>query len=225
MRLTLSDLLREHGALSLEKQDALGDYLGEHSWSLDLTAGTIDFGAGRVFPIQLLGTESFQSETWLWAWANRESDIPEPLLAAAARLRELGAAQGITELITPELPSTSLDLHMVGAIGCGVTSADAYYLGHHQHGAVLLLLRSPVLRALLKPSVLHMTTIFMGFVSTWEVADQRRAFIAYARAKGCTIQELGNRVGVTDPRGEQLVADFDTAGRVVNLEGGPLVNE
>jgi hypothetical protein len=32
-------------------------------------------------------------------------------------------------------------------------------------------------------------------------------------------------VGVTDPRGEQLVADFDTAGRVVNLEGGPLVNE
>jgi hypothetical protein len=219
---TLQDVLHDHGALSLEKQDALSDYLGEHSWWLDLKAGTVDFGGGRLFPIQVVGTESKGSGTWLWSWANHQSQIPAALHASAVRVREYGEAHGVREFVTPELAPGSFDGHMLSAAACGVAAADAYYLGHHEDGAVLLFLESPTLRQLIRPSVLHMTTIFTSFISAWEIADHRKAFVAYARAKGCTIHEVGARVEVTDPTGEQLAADFEDSGRLFEMETGPL---
>ena len=96
------------------------------------------------------------------------------------------------------------------------------YLAHHDGGAVLLFLPSLDLRDLIRPSVLHMTTIFTGVISTWEIADHRAAFIAYARAKGCTIHEVRPRVEVTDPTGEQLAAVFEQSGRLFEMATGPL---
>ena len=220
--MTLQELLRDHGALSLEKQDALSDYLGEHTWWLDLQAGTVDFGAGRVFPIQVVGTESKESGTWLWSWANHVSQIPGILQTSALRLREFGQAHGVWEFATPELAPDSFDGHKLAAAACGVAGADAYYLAHHDGGAVLLFLPSLDLRDLIRPSVLHMTTIFTGVISTWEIADHRAAFIAYARAKGCTIHEVRPRVEVTDPTGEQLAAVFEQSGRLFEMATGPL---
>ena len=52
--MNIQDLLEEHGAYGLEKQDAFSEFLGERSWSLDLPA--VDFGLGRVYAIQLVGT-------------------------------------------------------------------------------------------------------------------------------------------------------------------------
>ncbi len=220
--MTLQELLRDYGALSFEKQDALTDHLGEHSWQLDLQAGTIDFGSSRVFPIQVVGTESKETGTWLWSWANQSGQIPAPLQTLALGLRSFGQRHAVNELVTPELARGSFDAHILGTVACGLAGADAYYLGHHPHGAVLLLLQSPALHALIKSSVLHMTTIFTGLISMWEISDHRAAFIAYARAKGCTLSALGSRVEVTDPSGEHLAADFDSLGRLAHMETGPL---
>jgi hypothetical protein len=64
---TFQELLEEHVATSLLRQYALSDFLGEHDWKATMSTGTVDFGKKRIYPIQILGSESEISGTWLWA--------------------------------------------------------------------------------------------------------------------------------------------------------------
>lgn len=221
--MTIDDLLERHGAYSLERQDALSEFLGEHRWDVDVPAGTVDFGAGRVYPIQLIGTESAADGSWLWAWANTSSNLPPRLLESARRIRQVGEQLQVPELLEAHLGAGTFDPHVLGLIASGLMSADAYYLGHHGGGAVLFLIEGAPLKPLLKPSVLRMNTFFMTFVSSYEVPSAQRALVAYAEAKGCRIQATGSRVDCTDLAGDRLTADFDELGRLVRLsaDAGP----
>jgi hypothetical protein len=211
------ELLEQYGAYGLEKQDALAEFLGQHSWSVDLVAGTVDFEAGRVYPIQLIGTQSSAEGTWMWAWANTASNIPPALLRAARMLRAYGERHGLEEFVAPELTVQAIDAHVVGLGAVGVADADAYYFGHHPGGAVLFLVSAPPLRALLKPSVLRMTTVFTTFISTWTIRNQLRAFAAYAEAKGCRVERRDSVLECVDPVGERITGEFDAQGVLLRL--------
>ncbi|MEZ4668394.1 MAG: hypothetical protein R3E39_10805 [Anaerolineae bacterium] len=52
----------------------MSDLIGTDGWATNLDTGTITFGGNYQFPIQVLGTESEQAGTWLWA--NDESNVP-----------------------------------------------------------------------------------------------------------------------------------------------------
>jgi hypothetical protein len=214
---TTDELLEQYGAYGLEKQQALAEFLGHHNWSVDLAAGTVDFEERRVFPIQVIGTESSAEGTWLWAWANTASNIPFPLLSSARMLRAYGERHGVREFVEPELRAQAIDAHVVGLVAAGVADADAYYLGHYPGGAVLFLVSAPQLRALLTPSVLRMTTVFTTFISTWTVRNQLRAFAAYAEAKGCHTERRDSVVECVDRAGQRLSGEFDARGLLVRL--------
>jgi len=77
---TFAEQFATHAATSFARQRTLADFLGEHHWQVDMDAGTVDFGAGRTYAIQLLGTESQGDDTWLWAWANEESGLPDRVI-------------------------------------------------------------------------------------------------------------------------------------------------
>jgi len=94
----LSDLFDRHAAASWDKQQALAALVGKHSWQLDSENGVITFNERLKFPVQILGTESDVSNSWLWAWANKVSPLPATLLASANELRALGEREGIAEL-------------------------------------------------------------------------------------------------------------------------------
>jgi hypothetical protein len=214
---TVEELLVEHGALGLEKQDVLLELLGEHRWDVDLGAGTVDFGMRRVYHIQLVGTESSRDSTWLWAWANDISQIPSRLLTAVTRVREFGRRHGVAALTDSELSLGDVDTHVIGAVSCGLTGADGYYVGHHDHGALLFLLSSPELATLRRTSILRMTRIFSTFISTWPIENHRQAFAAYARSKGCQVQESREEIAALHPTEGKLIAEFGESNRLVRL--------
>ncbi|WP_376768412.1 DUF6882 domain-containing protein [Paenibacillus planticolens] len=54
--------------MALEKQLAINDSIGNLDWNVDMSAGTATFGNELTFPIQMLGSVSHQSNTWLWAY-------------------------------------------------------------------------------------------------------------------------------------------------------------
>ncbi len=212
----LSALLLQHGVYSLEKQDLLQEYLGEHRWDLDLQQHTLDFGGDRVFRPQVLGTTSESAGTWLWAWEN--SSVPTPMAAASRSLHRLLTEAGVQHFAEAEAPLGDLDSHVLGMVASGLLEADAYYLAHHPGGAVLLLLTDRKLAALRTSTLTHVSSYFTTFISSWDVHDHHAAFAAYLRAKGLVAHEKGAIVWARHPDGTEVRGIFDEQRLLVKLE-------
>lgn len=215
---TLNDLLEQYGALSFEKQLALGDLIGDRNWQVEMSRGTIMFGNDLEFPIQILGTEAEDAQTWLWAWANYESDIPPALLKCSNAMQHLGTSEQIVELTTPEVSLQKADGHTLSMIASGVCNASAYYRGPYQGGAVFMLIDAPSLALTVPPAptgIPRMITSFMQFISAVPV-NHKRAFAAYASARGLAVSTLdgGLSAGVGNSR---LDASFDSLDRLTNM--------
>ena len=218
--MTFSDLVDRHIGLSFRKQLALGDFLGKHSWQLDLGKGTVDFGKGpglfgkrRIFPIQVLGTEADDSGTWLWAWANTESNIPPGVLKAAGRIRSFGAAEGIDELITGELPTSEYPGHLLASVAAGIADADCYYRGPYSGGAAFFLVFETPLRQAPPTATARIANVLTQVISAFEV-NHRAMARSYLESEGLRIIEDGPSLSVADDAGRALTITFDDMGRI-----------
>src|SRR5512147_3313404 len=136
---TFLSYLERYALLSLEKQDKLESLIGEHLHDLDLDAGTIRFDTLQC-PVQVLGTESDNTLTWLWAWADEQSEIPANLIQSAIQLRIWGAEAGVPELTMPSVDLNKADGHAIAMIASEVCKASCYYRDGYEGGAVFLLI-------------------------------------------------------------------------------------
>src|SRR4051812_21681471 len=98
----LSDLFHRHAAATFAKQMCLQELVGQRDWQFQVRPGTLSFGAGLAWKVQLLGTRSAVSNTWLWAWANTASNLPPELLVDSLALKETGQRLAIPELVEAE---------------------------------------------------------------------------------------------------------------------------
>lgn len=93
-------------------------------WDYDLDRATLTFsedGFPRVSAsIQVVGTTSLSSGTWMWGWANQS--LPLKVTKDLAKVREFGRVQEVTELIEATLPD---DEHL----GWAMTAVAAKLLG------------------------------------------------------------------------------------------------
>lgn len=126
------------------KQEAAAQRWGigkSDRWSADLAAGTISFHFGnRVLtgPVQLLGSYSRESETWLWGWANES--VPSAVRTASEAVRELGLsdpnlrALSQRKLTGPEsfgddFAATSVEIAQLAGYYRAPSSTGFIYLG------------------------------------------------------------------------------------------------
>jgi hypothetical protein len=80
-------------------------------WSADLAQGSINFHFADhtiTGPIQVLGTWSSESDTWLWAWAN--DALPQSVTEAASTTREYGRVHELEALTEAKLGATTAEL-------------------------------------------------------------------------------------------------------------------
>src|SRR5262245_17159005 len=119
-------LVLRYAASVFDRQLHLNELVGNLDWDVDLTAGVLNFGDRSRWSVQLLGSESQASRTWLWAWAN-PSGLPGELVQASLALRQFGEENGIPELVEPQIPLEKVNGHLLSLIACGLTDADAYY--------------------------------------------------------------------------------------------------
>lgn len=213
---TFQTLFEEHAAASLDKQFALSEVIGDAGWQLDLDTGTISFGPTLTFPIQILGTVSEYSNTWLWSWANTESNIPPSLIQAALQLRELGTVERMPEFSDDQLDLEQISGHEIALAAAGICQSDCYYRGPYKGGAVYVLIDAPVVRQQRDASPLRVIKVFNQLISTF-VLDHRRALTAYLQQKGYTLTETRTSLEATAPDRSGLRATFDTHGRLVEI--------
>lgn len=208
-------LLEEYAGVAFEKQYNLAEIIGNNDWQIDMNTGMISFGENHSFPMQILGSYAFDSETWLWAWANEASNIPENLLIEANELKKLGEDRNIEFLTMPEYKMESTDVHSLGLIASGKFGSSAYYAGNYGSGILLVTLKSEDVDNIPYNEQARILTVFSEIIKIFAV-NHKRALKNYLEAKGYAIQENGNKYEATK-EDKTINAEFDEKDRLVNL--------
>jgi hypothetical protein len=214
---TEQELLERYAALAHDKQNDVYAIIGDNAWNVDMTAGSITFGSQLTFPIQVLGSFSHSSETWLWAWANEQSALPEALLTQARQLRAYGEQYDIDLLTVSTFDATPNDLHAIGSIASGMFGASGYYLANYGQGTLVVTFQSEQVDQVTKNDYARIPTVFPQVMSAFEMRH-RPAFIHYLTAKGYTVTETADTVTANVDSGT-LIATFDDLERLTNLRG------
>lgn len=214
---TLQELFEQFAGASFEKQFNFADVIGNNNWAVDMTQGLIKFGDALVFPLQVLGTFSHASQTWLWGWANTASGIPEGLLQQARLLKQLGEAHGIPKLRDSQFEAQSTDLHIIGCVASGMFNNSAYYLADYGQG--LMLAAVPDVGLEVDRSLDHhrILTVFPQLITHFEL-NHKAALQHYLEAKGYAVTQTGTGIRATR-EDKTITADFDEHGLLMSLEG------
>ena len=214
---TEDELFAQYGALGFEKQADVPVVTGNNSWNFDMDSGTISFGPSLRFPVQILGTISHSSQSWLWSWANDKSGMPAHLTEQASKLKEYGETNGIDLLQARSFDADINDLHKIGCIASGMFNSSCYYIADYGKGAMLVTIKAKEFDALQKVAHFRMITSFPQLISTFDV-NHREALKNYLTAKGYSVTEEPNKV-----RGQKgtevFTGEFDGQGRLTNFTG------
>lgn len=212
---SFQDLFAQHVATAMARQYALADLLGDRDWQVDLAAGTATFGDEHSFPIQLLGSESHHDGTWLWAWANAESNLPPALLRLCSWLRDYGVRASVPVLTEPSLPLERADGHRLALLASGMTGRP-YYRGPYEGGALFFHLEGVPEVVLAPVTAERAVAVLSQVIQAFEV-DHGSVARAFLHQQGWRVDEWPDGMLAQHPDGSQVKITFDDQGRIANL--------
>jgi hypothetical protein len=229
--MTLIQLFHRHVVTAYDKQMRLADFLqesvGHAGWSFDKTTATLTFGKDVHFQAEILGSVDLVASTWLWAWANQASNIPDSQLKAARAMKEYGDKEQIAELATDLLVCDSIlgkeneaaAGHVLGVIAVGLLGFDAYYSAPYTGGVAILLIRDARLQAPVEQPLPRILTIFPQALQGYPISDHKTALAGYLEYYGFRPTVRDKKIRVNHGGQTVLTARFDDLGRLVSLEG------
>lgn len=136
------------GAVVLQQQETLAEFLPREDWNADLTARTYTSG-GVTVRVSLLGSYAEQEGTWLWGWANPQFGEAHPAVAPTLAIRELGTLLGAPELTTPEVDLSWYDgpaAHggeLIAVVAAGLLGGAGYIGAGYDGGSAYLHVDDP----------------------------------------------------------------------------------
>ncbi len=214
---TFQDHFADHAASSFARQMALGDVIGERSWGIDMHKGVLRFGDDLEYPVQLLGTHAFEPRTWLWVWANTQSNLPPQLIETALRIRQLGEAQGIEAFTEASLQLDDITDHMIAMTCSGLEGGRCYYRAPYDGGALFVLLDDVPAEVLAPVSLPRVNTVLMEVISQFDV-DHRRMVTSFLQQQGLHAASDGAGSIRAERAGEgHIEISFDELGRISNV--------
>lgn len=212
---TEQTLLEQYCGIALHKQLDFYEVIGNRNWNADLEVGKISFGNGLDFPIQPLGTYSFVSQTWLWAWANGQAGYSERFLQQALQLKDYGEAHQLDLLTIGRINARPVDMHIIGSIASGMFNAGAYYIANYDQGAMVVTLKSERINSTQTDTHARVLAVIPQMIAMFEVNHQR-AIAHYLVEKGYVLVKNGQVMTATK-NSQSLQAEFDQLERLVNL--------
>lgn len=212
------ELLERYCGIVLERQQSFyNEVIGNRDWNVDIDRESIRFGDDLEFKMQIIGTFSFSSETWLWSWANEASNLPPNLVQNALQLKQYGETHHISEFTEGSFDYSEEDLHKMGIIATGFCKADAYYLANYGQGVMVLTITDERIKASQKDEAAAVLTHFPNVISYFEM-NHKNAFTSYLAEKNFQWKEVNNTITATR-QGNTITASFDEHSRLVNLTG------
>ena len=213
-------LFDRHVGASMLRQEALAEQVGGARWGVDLDRQTLSVQTDppRTLAVQVLGSESESSRTWMWGWANVASQLPPASLRQVERLRDFGAANAIPELTTPVLPVREWDGHRLSMVAAGLADAPGYFCCPYDGGALFVLITEPSPRTAVELPVLRLTRALPQALTAFRVVDHRLTLEGLATWLGLRLEPEGEVIRVTGTDGSATVR-FDAQHRVAEIKG------
>lgn len=222
MSTTLQDLVNRAVFLSTETQTHFGGLIADAAWEVDFTADphltfTDEDGAALRTRPHLLGSESTSQGTWLWGWENI-NEFPEAVVGLSHEVRKFGAAEDLSEFVTPELDlDDELALRLTLAAK-EATGKWAHYPAAAGAGTTVWLLVDVPELVLPEPTVKASVRALMQGLTQTTVNDHRAALAAYVAKRGIPTAPLaggGLRLLFADGSAD---ISFDEMRRISNCE-------
>ncbi|TDO83295.1 hypothetical protein EV143_102564 [Flavobacterium chryseum] len=189
-----NDFLEKFGAVALEKQRNLFGVTGGLSWNVDMGKEEITFGDHLTFPMQVLGSFSHSSETWLWVWENKAGGYAESVMKQALLLKQYGEENNIDLLTVGKFDAVENDLHLIGMIAVEMFNASGYYLGNYGQGTMVVTIKSDTIDKVESEELSRILTVFPELISTFEIQNHKNAFTNYLSQKGYELTSNGNEI-------------------------------
>ena len=103
-------------------------------WFCDFDRGTLAFGDDE-FPVQFLGSEAYERNTWLWGWRNI-NNFPDNVVSFAHWVRQIGIEWNLEPLTTVSFDLTSeLNGINLSVVACSICEQNVcFYGGHNSNG-------------------------------------------------------------------------------------------
>lgn len=212
-----NDFLEKFGAIALDKQRNLFSVIGENSWNVDMQKQEIYFG-DLTFPINVLGSFSHSSETWLWIWENKAGGYSEAIMEKALSLKKYGEENNIDLLKIPQFDAVENDLHLIGMIASELFNSSCYYLANYGQGTMVLTIDSDIIDKSESEEMARISTVFPELISSFDVVNHKTAFANYLAAKGYEITENGNEL-TSEKNGNKITAVFNENNLLTKLNG------
>ncbi|ULJ64649.1 DUF6882 domain-containing protein [Wielerella bovis] len=214
-------LLESHVGIAADKQWTLLEKIGnEPEWQVNLNTGKIQFNQ-QEFDAQVIGSYAQSDRSWLWAWANVQSGLPESVLRDSQKLRDYGKRHQIKWLTQAKhRPYQEQNIHELASIAVGITGADGYYLARTDNMIVVLTVRHTEQPAQtnLQQQHLHIITTIPKMIGSFSLNNHQRVIEHYLHQKGYQTQM---RQSILTARKDThcLKAQFDKQKRLAELLG------
>ncbi len=215
---TLIEHFERCALVGREKQEKFLRLVGEHSLELDLDAGIARFTKDHSFPFQVLGTESENTLSWLWAWAEEQTEMPENLMKASQAMKVWLEARGLHEYALPSLDLDRADGTMLSLIATEVCNAACFYRDHYEGGALFILLFGTAIGSQAPFDRRELVRNLDDLIDRYDF-NHRKALLSYLRSGAIPFAETQDTVSAMLPAGERLIAEFDAAGKLTSVNG------
>lgn len=217
-RMNIEEFLVLNGGITAERQNQFMSALAASPWHYDMDTGLLSFDEKHRYHAQIIGSYADEDSTWMWAWANRESNIPASLLVAAERLRRQGETSDVEAFKAPLLKVPRARVPEIAMAAAGLVDAKAFYLGTSPGQLVVFLIDDAKVPPLPEPDAVHVINTFNALVSSFPINDHRRAYEAYLRARGFSVEMHEKQLIAKRPKTGTVVAEFDAQGRLAKAK-------
>ncbi|MFO0667586.1 MAG: hypothetical protein U0174_26780 [Polyangiaceae bacterium] len=134
-----ADLITEHLLTGRARARMLEQYRDGKSWDVDLASGWMRIGDASC-RVQLLGTFSLTSGSFLWGWANPSASQWQHSLACCTQLKERGGdVFGVAKHTEPDFSIPAL-----GYVSAELCGGRPLFFADHREGTVYLMPEMPI---------------------------------------------------------------------------------
>lgn len=203
----------------LERHFQLQEILGEHSWGLDMDDGRIVFtldGSGEELkcPVQILGTLSYETETWLWAWHNKQSDIPAKLLKCGPKIEAAARKDNCAEFLAAKSFPLQRENHAqeLAIIATGACGLLTFYSCELENSSLFVGIEACPAIVKLPRTAGRAESVLTTGISMFDLQHQP-AVTAFLGAPAKTVKSTSEWV----VEGKPFRVTFDSAGRISKI--------